>query len=484
MQASVAASNSGARGTTKDRKRTWVRALDSLCFWAIIGGLAFAPFWFGGNLPLAWGIHAIWFAGVTVAYEIGRLAAARRRPIALRKIWIPVACVVVTAIWAAMQITPGMPGAYQHPVWQMASEALGRPVVGAISINPDETAIALLKLTTAACLFWTTMQLCRDSNRARNLIAAIAAIGALYALYGVIAFFAFPKTILWYPKIFYNDSVTSTFINRNSYATYAGIGLIAAIAMASQHFMSKDREGGRAVKRRIASLVAAASGGGGAWLAAAFIIGIALILTISRGGISATLGGVIALAAMVSLRGRKNAAGAGFGVLAALAILGVAVFTFGDAFSDRLATQGFASDDRLAVYRLGLLSISDAPLFGFGWGTFQQVLPMYRDSSLGPFGVWDLAHNTYIELFQGLGVPAAALFVLGIAVLFLRCARAALTRGHSAIAPLVATSATFIVFLHAFVDFSLQMQAVTLTWAALLAAGVAQSWGGREITDR
>jgi hypothetical protein len=49
---------------------------------------------------------------------------------------------------------------------------------------------------------------------------------------------------------------------------------------------------------------------------------------------------------------------------------------------------------------------------------------------------------------------------------------------------MVAAAATFIVFLHAFVDFSLQMQAVTLTWVALLAAGVAQSWGSRTATDR
>jgi hypothetical protein len=41
-----------------------------------------------------------------------------------------------------------------------------------------------------------------------------------------------------------------------------------------------------------------------------------------------------------------------------------------------------------------------------------------------------------------------------------------------------------IVGLHAFVDFSLQIQAVALTWVALLEAGTAQSWSSKIATDR
>jgi hypothetical protein len=48
---------------------------------------------------------------------------------------------------------------------------------------------------------------------------------------------------------------------------------------------------------------------------------------------------------------------------------------------------------------------------------------------------------------------------------------------------LVATSATVIVALHSFVDFSMQIQAVALTWTALLGAGVAQSWSSRVDTS-
>ena len=142
------------------------------------------------------------------------------------------------------------------------------------------------------------------------------------------------------------------------------------------------------------------------------------------------------------------------------------------------------SADRLAVYKLTMLSILDAPWKGFGYGTFEYVFPMYRDNSLSPYAFWDKAHNTYLEIIQGLGIPIAALFLLMLLLLALRCGHAALTRKSSATAPLVATAATVIVALHSFVDFSMQIQAVALTWTALLGAGVAQSWSSRIDTSK
>lgn len=41
--------------------------------------------------------------------------------------------------------------------------------------------------------------------------------------------------------------------------------------------------------------------------------------------------------------------------------------------------------------------------------------------------------------------------------------------------PAIATGVAFLVGIHAMVDFSLQLQAVTLTFMAILGAGVAQS---------
>jgi hypothetical protein len=98
-------------------------------------------------------------------------------------------------------------------------------------LNREATTLALLRLLTAATVFWLAVQFGHSRSNARACLKGIVVIGAAYATYGLIAHTLFPDTILWMEKEAYLDSVTSTFINRNSYATYAGLGLIAGIAL-------------------------------------------------------------------------------------------------------------------------------------------------------------------------------------------------------------------------------------------------------------
>lgn len=459
-------------------------ALDNGLFFAFIALLAWTPLWFGSNRPFAWGVNAIGFGGLAFLYEIALLATRRRHPVALKRLWFPALAFLSVCAWSLLQTAAFLPLGYQHPIWQMAREALGRDLPGSISVARDETIIALLRFVTCGLAFWLALQLCRSASRARRLVQAIAIIGAVYAAYGIVAFYVFPRTTLWFDKLDYFESVTSSFVNRNSYATYAGIGLIASLAVCLSLYLNSAERSGAAASRKLAAVVSLTVGHGGLWIACAFVIGVALILTGSRGGVMATLGGLFAFMLLSAVRGRKNAAVAGSGLLLLLLALGAAFFNFGDYFSDRLTAQGLASDDRLAVYAATWRSIADAPLFGLGDGTFAEVFPIYRDKTLDIFGLWDKAHNSYLELLQGLGVPLALLFLAALLWLAGRCVYAALTRRNAATAPLAASAAAIIVCLHSFVDFSLQIEAVALTWAALLGAGTAQSWSGKLATDR
>ena len=54
-----------------------------------------------------------------------------------------------------------------------------------------------------------------------------------------------------------------------------------------------------------------------------------------------------------------------------------------------------------------------------------------------------------------------------------------MTRQENVTVPRVAVAAAFLVGVHALVDFSLQIQAVALTFMAVLGAGVAQSASSR-----
>ena len=87
----------------------------------------------------------------------------------------------------------------------------------------------------------------------------------------------------------------------------------------------------------------------------------------------------------------------------------------------------------------------------------------------------DKAHNTYVEHLVELGVPATVLLYLGPLLLFGYCLRGVFARRRERVFALVAVGATLLVGLHALVDFSLQIPAVAVTFAALLGLGVAQA---------
>jgi O-antigen ligase len=140
----------------------------------------------------------------------------------------------------------------------------------------------------------------------------------------------------------------------------------------------------------------------------------------------------------------------------------------------KLAEAGLADANRIRVYAITLWSILDAPLLGYGYGTFADIFPMFRDRSTDVVGIWEQAHNTYLEVFQGLGLIFGSMLVTSIVLLVLKCGKGAMVRRQVTV-PCIATGVAFLVGVHAMVDFSLQLQAVTLTFMAILGAGVAQS---------
>jgi O-antigen ligase len=58
-----------------------------------------------------------------------------------------------------------------------------------------------------------------------------------------------------------------------------------------------------------------------------------------------------------------------------------------------------------------------APWLGYGYGTFVDVFPMFRDQSLATWGQWPAAHDTYLEALQGLGLIFGSMLVATVGVL-------------------------------------------------------------------
>jgi O-antigen ligase len=449
--------------------------------WAFVAGLAWCPFWFGGSVLLAWGINAVLFPGLVITYELSLLIRRKPHAVAVGHIKLPAALFAAVVLWILIQTATWTPDWMHHPIWRMTANALGGPVEGSISVNRELTSLALLRLVTAASAFWLALQLCRDASSARFLLQSVAAIICTYAAYGLVAAWLTPGHVLWFKNSYAkNWVVSSTFVNPDSFSAYAGIGFVLFCGLILRLYRDEFAAVGGSIQFRVATFIEVTGQKGVVLFAGAIASLIALLLTASRGGIAATGFALCVLGALTFGRRKQSFAqsdGIIITVVGAL-VVGAIFLIFGDIVLGKISQAGFGDQGRIGLYLITIRSILAAPWLGYGYGTFVDVFPMFRDQSLTTFGQWTAAHDTYLEEFQGLGLIFGPMLVATVAVLVWRCVKGAATRQINE-TPCVAAAVAFLLGAHALVDFTLQLQAIAITFMALLGAGVAQSASSR-----
>lgn len=123
-----------------------------------------------------------------------------------------------------------------------------------------------------------------------------------------------------------------------------------------------------------------------------------------------------------------------------LLLLVLAVFFLsGEGWVQRLARAEADLEVRMHVYEQTWQATEQAPLTGYGIGSYQQTFPLFADQRSSP---WRRAHNDWLEMIFELGKPAALLWFALLASLTLRCAHGFFHRRRDHIYPAVAFSAT------------------------------------------
>jgi O-antigen ligase len=443
-------------------------------FGLFVGGLAWVPFWYGSDRLIAWGVNAVIFPGLAALYELSLILRGLRHPVAIQRIRVAALLFAAAAVWALAQNATWVPAGWQHPIWQLAADVLGRPVAGSISVDRSLTAVAVMRLITAASVFWLALQLSRDAGRARLLIWSVVAISTAYAAVGILALGFMPNGRV-FAELVRSKFVTSTFVNQNHYATFAGIGFIAAIGLTLRLYRRRLSRTGHLLRLKIAALVETTGSNGAIPLALVLVILTGLLLSGSRGAIIATGLGFLVLLGLTARGEKRSLHREALLLIFAVMVVGAVFVGFSDVFVGRIEAGGLYDQGRPRLFLVTILSILTSPVLGFGHGTFSAAFPMFHDESLNVWVYWDKAHNTYLETLQGLGLLFGTTLIASVAVLVWDCLKGARTRQRDATIPAIAGGVSFLVGTHALVDFSLQIQAVTLTYMAILGAGVAQA---------
>lgn len=447
--------------------------------WLLFGAAALAPLPFGSNVPPVIAFWCIVLGTCLIFAPVSSLGAGRLALVGLAGI-----VVVAYALVLHEQLAehPWLSIATPHPIWREAEAVLHTPIAPIVSIARNQPWLdlgrPLLCMLAVACGFLIGV----DQGRARRLIKLIAWSGAAYAAYGILAHLFDPTHILWREKEAYLDSVTGTFINRNTAGTYFGSCAVVWSLLLWERIrleMPRGQLDWRAMGARLFSSpqrpVVVAS-------AMLLLCLTAMFMTGSRGAVVLSL---FALVGAFTVFFRRDLPRAASLVAAFVGSSLVALFLLqfmGAGVNARFDAQGLADEGRLETYRATLRMISDHPWLGTGQGTFAFAFPAYRSSNVSVWGVWDKAHNTLLEIAADMGVPIAALVVVVWIVIFAVLVRGAAIRRRGLLAPVAALAVATLAVLHSLIDFSLQIPGYAIVALSLVGAGLAQSF--REVPSQ
>jgi O-antigen ligase len=369
--------------------------------------------------------------------------------------------------WMWVQAGGFTPSGWDHPIWR-----IGSPVgsLGSISIDPPLTYLTI-GWTAALSIMLVAIAGGSDELLVRRCMQAMAGTAAAVAVFGSLVEFLGVQTLGVAPKRFYIGWVTGTFVNRNSAATFFGLGAVAALSLLSARLHNLAGPG-----RRTFGALCDVDLRGWIWSFVAVVLICATILTGSRAGIAATLAGLLVFFAIWV--GKRRIYRLGFPAImggAIVCILAGSAWLQIGAF-DRLNETGA----RLSLYREALRAIGDRPIFGHGAGTYAAVQPLYHSSTSPGNLVWNRLHSTYLEAALTLGLPAVAIFLAVSVAALVWLSRSIVSGARPGLATAAALSGAAIVGTHSLVDFSLQVQAIALYFVIFVGLAVGETACGAQ----
>lgn len=350
------------------------------------------------------------------------------------------AAALAALVWAGRRAAaPPAAGALLAGVvaWALTQAAFG------ISADADATWRAAARLAAYGAIFAAAA-----SAPPRLAVGAVAVWAAALSAYGLWAWAAVANPVLGRNEA-YGPALEATFVNRNGFALYAGVGALACLTRLWMATGTAESAGANV--RRLAR-------GGWVWAAGAAVCVAALAAAGSRGGAAAAALGLFALTALLARDWRAAAA------VAALAGAGALALT--------AARGGPAPLDEARWEIHGALwrAIGDAPLSGRGLGAFADAFRPYAAAEWR-WGDWDHAHQMYLETVFELGAPAALALFAAIALVAAGLIRPVLRRRPAAALGLAALAAAAA---QGVWDFGLAIPAVAALVALLLGAGWAE----------
>jgi hypothetical protein len=362
------------------------------------------------------------------------------------------------ALWILIQALPMPLGAFAHPIWASAAEALNRRLIGHISIDPGATVVALGRYLSLGALLMAFAAVAIDRRRAEWILFLIAGACAAGAVILII-----------------HDIAGSSFIGAESGATprsalnaLAALGVVGAGGAIDRAVERYETRRARAQMTRARFLQALA-----ACALASAACSFALLYAAPRPiGVAGALGlatlGIVIIIRRLALR--RWTAGALF---AGVVLIGAAVAA-GQTGPSTNVTLRFTAGEPPPTVSISERMMMDT-VAGTGAGTYPALYPIYAGIDDPAFAA--TAPTFAAQIAVELGWPVLGLVVVLALAAIGSLLRGALSRGRDSFHPAVAAGGLVTLTVAAFCDASLLTTSVLVIATAVLGLGIAQSVG-------
>ena len=366
---------------------------------------------------------------------------------------------VIVAVWLIIQVIPLPFKSWAHPIWTDAETALGAPMVGSITIDPGATLVAICRYCSVIGILFVATAVTIDRVRAEQvllwLVGTTTVAAMVHIIHSVVAFE-------------FLDAAANARIEQATTALSAlGIIMTAAAAVrVKEHYEMRRSETDVSFKNFMTVL--------GLVLVAFGICAISLVI-FSRAPVSlVAASGLATLAIVIVIRrlGVGPLAGDTIAALAVAVAVMIVLALAGKHAGSGDATLRYALQTQSSLISMTARIIADTGWLGTGAGTFEYLLPIYRDSSSAPVGI--PAPTSAAQIAIELGRPIFAAILITTIVIWFMLLRGALQRGRDSFYPAAGAGCMVVVTLEAFCDASLFSTTVLICTVSVLGLSLGQ----------
>ena len=326
----------------------------------------------------------------------------------------PALALLVLLVLLQLALGPGPLASWAlGPPGDGSEEPPAMPLLWAVgTVSPTQTVRSLLLFLTYASAYLLTVQLVRRRSRLLLLVRVLLGLGAVLAFAGLLDYVSRGTWLALVREPLFPTRLTATFVNPDHFAAWLNMLICLGIG----DLLTRSRRGrrGGGWQRIVASREAREDAirrylpfvGLG-------LMALALVFTLSRGGIVSLLAALLALLGLAGALGRLRWSLVTMGALLAVMLAVGAWIGLGPVVA-RFQEDTYRARWTQATSSLGMVAAH--PVLGVGLGAYRDAYRRFQPSELKPGQVfYPHAHNDWLQLVIEMGAVGALIALWGAA---------------------------------------------------------------------